>query len=587
MEKYATPRISLDEVVFVTGGGKPTFYSQPMKAAYQQATGKSIPLFTSTSGSYNTEQRQFIEFAKGTIRNLYQMMENTAKTENPNTLFGALVDTYWVYPKTSNDTQPYDYYATVDEVVYEWFYAIRDGNWAGITDGLRRIKNLNPSANHYFIYGTSTMTSITNMRKSVELAMAEDYYGVFLYEYAESKSRPFDVSDIVLSESSSEPSPEPENWQYRKKITVQSSQVAEDLTNFPVLINVYDTDLRNKARADGGDIVFTDSLGSRLDHEIEKYESSTGHLVAWVKVPSLSSSMDTVLYMYYGNAAAENQENPSGVWDTHYMMVQHLNEPSGAHYDSTVNGNNGTPMNGVGRNATGKIDGTDVFDGSNDYVTVPHSPTLTGFTEALTVEAWIKMDTTSRRQVILNKWNTASPQRAWFVEYYSKQIRFFASQDGSSNYKYWSTNLNPVVGTWYYLTVVWQTNQIPKFYINGQLVPTTRTGTISSIYNNAGAPLDIGRSTYSTDNRYFDGVIDEVRISNPARSAEWISTCYNNQVNPSAFIDVGAEETALPVNQLPEVSLPPYASRNFFLLSQIESKGSFTIGNTHTYPNLF
>lgn len=31
--------------------------------------------------------------------------------------------------------------------------------------------------------------------------------------------------------------------------------------------------------------------------------------------------------------------------------------------------------------------------------------------------------------------------------------------------------------------------------------------------------------------RYFDGVIDEVRISNVARSAQWISTCYNTQMN--------------------------------------------------------
>jgi len=198
MEKYATPRISVDEIVFVTGRGKPAFYSQSMKAAYKQATGKDIPLFSSTSGSYNNEQKQFIEFAKGTIRTFYQTMESTAKVENPNVLFSALVDTYWVYPKTSDDTQPYDYYATIDEIVYEWFYAIQNKNWAGITDGLQRIKNLNPSAKHYFIYGTSTMTSIENMRKSVELAMAEDYDGVFLYEYAKSKNNPFDVSDIVF-----------------------------------------------------------------------------------------------------------------------------------------------------------------------------------------------------------------------------------------------------------------------------------------------------------------------------------------------------------------------------------------------------
>jgi len=197
MERYATPRISVDEMVFVTAGGKPSFYSESMKAAYRQATGKDIPIFTSTSGSYNDEQQQFIEFAKGTMREFFEIMENTARAENPNVWYGALIDTYWVYPKTSDDTQPYDYYATVDEVVYEWFYAIQNQDWEGITDGLQRIMNLNPSAKHYFIYGTSTMTTIANMRKSVELTMAEDYDGVFLYEYAKSKNDPFDVSDLM------------------------------------------------------------------------------------------------------------------------------------------------------------------------------------------------------------------------------------------------------------------------------------------------------------------------------------------------------------------------------------------------------
>jgi hypothetical protein len=211
MQRYATPRISVDEIVFITGGGRPAFYSQSMRTAYRQATGRDVPVFSSTSGSYSSEQRQFIEFAKGTIRTFYQTMESTARAENANVLFGALIDTYWVYPKTSDDTQPYDYYATVDEVVYEWFYAIQNQNWAGITEGLQRIKNLNPSANHYFIYGTSTMTSITNMRRSVQLTMDADYDGVFLYEYAKSRNNPFDVSDIVLGGPSSPPPPPTQN----------------------------------------------------------------------------------------------------------------------------------------------------------------------------------------------------------------------------------------------------------------------------------------------------------------------------------------------------------------------------------------
>ena len=347
----------------------------------------------------------------------------------------------------------------------------------------------------------------------------------------------------VLLHSVRAESPWKPGWQHRKSITINHALVgAGGLVNFPVLIDITDSNLSSHAQADGDDIYFTDSNGAQLSHEIEFYNS--GHLVAWVKVPSLSSSVDTVLYMYYGNVAAENQENPSGVWDSNFMMVQHLSETSGTHYDSTVNGNNGSPQGGVVQGTTGKIDGADNFDGTKNYVTVPHSSTITGFTEAFTVEAWIKLDTTSRRQVILNKWNIASNQRGWFLEYHNtNRLGFFVSQNGGSVYPYYYANgFIPTVGAWYHIVVVWRSGQPAVFYVNGaQISTTTSTGTVTEIYNNPSAPLDIGRSTYATDNRYFGGAIDEVRVSNPARSAEWISTCYYNQVNPSNFYAVGPE----------------------------------------------
>ena len=51
-------------------------------------------------------------------------------------------------------------------------------------------------------------------------------------------------------------------WQYSKKITILASEVADDLTNFPVLIRTTDPDWRDTsnsgyvAQSDGGDIVF-------------------------------------------------------------------------------------------------------------------------------------------------------------------------------------------------------------------------------------------------------------------------------------------------------------------------------------------
>ena len=41
---------------------------------------------------------------------------------------------------------------------------------------------------------------------------------------------------------------------------------------------------------------------------------------------------------------------------------------------------------------------------------------------------------------------------------------------------------------------------------------------------------------------YFTGQIDEVRVSNIARSAAWIQTEYNNQSSPATFYTVGTAE---------------------------------------------
>jgi hypothetical protein len=53
--------------------------------------------------------------------------------------------------------------------------------------------------------------------------------------------------------------------------------------------------------------------------------------------------------------------------------------------------------------------------------------------------------------------------------------------------------------------------------------------------------VKIGMS--DTSLAYFDGSIDEVRISDTARSAGWIATEYNNQSQPLTFHKLGGEET--------------------------------------------
>jgi uncharacterized repeat protein (TIGR02543 family) len=335
------------------------------------------------------------------------------------------------------------------------------------------------------------------------------------------------------------------DWQYRRTITIDHTKVGGTLTDFPVLFEILDSSLIGKTQPNGYDFVFTDANNVKLDHQIEFYNSTIGHLIVWVKVPYLSSTTDTILYMYYGNPTCEKQQNSTEVWDNKYMLTLHLNENTGTLYDSTMNENNGTPFRDVLQGVTGKIDGAVTFDGGNDYIEIPHSDTLAGYTEAFTVSFWIRLENTNKRQTILCKYDTSALMRGWIIEYDplnrpNNPFWFFASQDGMT-YSEWWASFVPQANTWYYVTVIWEADNIPKFYINGVQVATVGTSTISSIFNNVGVPLRIGRSVYST--RCFEGSLDEITISNQARSADWILTAYNNQFNSATFYSLGAEET--------------------------------------------
>ncbi len=165
------------------------------------------------------------------------------------------------------------------------------------------------------------------------------------------------------------------SWGYYRTLTIDRTKVPSDQTNFPVLISITDSTLAHTGsgghmgKTNAGDLRFTDNSNTTAyDYEIESYNSGTGALVAWVKVPTVSSSSDTIVRMWYGNASASDGANATGVWDSNFVMVQHMEETSGTLADSTSNSNNGTATNGVTQDATGQMDGADSFDGLNDYL---------------------------------------------------------------------------------------------------------------------------------------------------------------------------------------------------------------------------
>ena len=201
----------------------------------------------------------------------------------------------------------------------------------------------------------------------------------------------------TLYTSSNSP-PNANYFNFYKKITINSDKVSgnNDLVDFPLLVSIYDSDLHDKAQGDGDDIAFSNGT-VWLDHEIELYDPNysptEAQLIAWVRIPLLSYSADTTIFMFYGNSTMGSRENSTSVWDSNYKGVWHLKEDPGPGgpgniKDSTINSNHGTAvLMGSDDLEPGQIDGSFDFDGNvdPDYVNIGDIES-----EIKTIEYWMK-----------------------------------------------------------------------------------------------------------------------------------------------------------------------------------------------------
>src|SRR6266404_1000593 len=116
-----------------------------------------------------------------------------------------------------------------------------------------------------------------------------------------------------------------QSYSYRRAITIDHTKVPNtDQNNFPVSVAgtySYLATVSNGGKvqnSSGYDIIFTSDVAgaTKLDHEIESYSATTGAVSFWVRIPTLSHTTDTIIYMQYGNnTITTSRENKTGVWD--------------------------------------------------------------------------------------------------------------------------------------------------------------------------------------------------------------------------------------------------------------------------------
>ena len=169
------------------------------------------------------------------------------------------------------------------------------------------------------------------------------------------------------------------------------------------------------------------------------------------------------------------------------------------------------------------------FDGVDDYVDCGN-PAGLQITGALTISAWVKINSTSPTQVcILSKDDVTNR---------SYQLWGRRAVDGFPAFVIFSSNNSYIVsGTtdlrdsqWHHIVSVFTPNTSMKIYIDDVLEATNTTSIPSSIDNDP-ANFEIGR--FGFGNYEMSGNIDEVAIFDVELSASDVTSIFNNGVPQS------------------------------------------------------
>jgi hypothetical protein len=251
--------------------------------------------------------------------------------------------------------------------------------------------------------------------------------------------------------------------------------------------------------------------------------------------PSLSGKIAVLPHIgLTGTPAAQ------AVWDDNFVFVSHMNDnPDTSHIaDSTSNGNNGTK---VGANepieVAGMLGKAQSFDGDDDYITISNDSELWNNATGC-IEVLAKSDASSRQTLVLfgsqNNDLLLDINSFCFIRV-SASIKWSISTDGfgTTGYKYVALNQDGVQA---------------KLYWDGTLKGSA-SGTDVTAWSNLLTTPVLYLAKVDASSAYLNGLECKVRISNIARTPEWIAA--TNKSITDALLTYGAisgQQTAVTIS---------------------------------------
>ena len=332
--------------------------------------------------------------------------------------------------------------------------------------------------------------------------------------------------------------PDAPGWAYAKTITLNHAQVSGTHTDFPALVVIDDDhDVCAHARSDGADLLFTDTNRTPLSFELESYAAAGGagggaRGVAWVRVPTLSAAADTNILLLYGNPGCNvSRQQPAQVWDSHYQGVWHLGLGAGGLSLADSTGKRAATPSGAPAGVAGRINGGVGFDDTAQYIDTKIN--MSGWTR-MTIEGWASRGLTNRSTYV--GYEVDSPPGRTGL----RMVPGSVTAAAAGQEPVWAQN--DAVTNHFLADVYDGTLPTPQFwlYFDGVSRALANYNAPASSLPTFTNSLKIGTRQDGTP-QYSSGMVDEVRVSDIARSGGWIATEYNNQANPTNFATFGAE----------------------------------------------
>lgn len=307
-------------------------------------------------------------------------------------------------------------------------------------------------------------------------------------------------------------------------------------TDWPLLVTGTIANL--KSIANGGllnsanNVAFYSDAGKTTLLKFERgiHDLTTGFIEYYVKIPTLSNTTDTVIYPDIDPARVVDLSDVANTWNSAYKVAYHFGTSTSLVLTDVIAGltlsntNTVTPTSGIGGG------GAD-FNGTNQHLDNVADAALRLPTN-FTVELWFRPQSGgSTFKTILAKTNGSTTANYILQIDNTLKPRVLLTQ-GAGNYKIVTAASTVTNNVTYHLAGTYNGTTL-TFYLNG-----ASSGTPLAVSGSADDPNNTLMVGSEGAANFTKGMIDEIRLSNVARSADYLLATYNNGINAATFYTI-------------------------------------------------